>query len=54
MVLEGDRALGDTMCVGTLGNILDMSGKEGEAGNLVQVMSRSEMATERTDIWRQR
>ncbi len=42
-IWKEDRALGGTMCVGTLGNISDMRGKEGETGESVQAMSSSEM-----------
>lgn len=42
-VWKEDRALGGTIYVGTLGNISDMHGKEGEAGDSALVMSRSEM-----------
>ena len=42
-IWKEDRALGGTMCVGTLGNISDMRGKEGETGEVAQEMSRSEI-----------
>ena len=42
-VWKDDRVLGSTMYVGMLGNITDMRRKDGELGDSVQVMSRSDM-----------